>query len=271
MLPSMPSWIRRPLVPWFKSRLAGYWNELVSPILLIRFQLEMQQDYGFGPNEVYFDVEVREFLETCSDDTFINFLDYMLVYGDYEEENAPHSEETDIEFLEQVLSDSGSKWSVMQIGEDYRIVERIPEGVANSMEEALSGSDAAARKLQEAWLDAFGKNPRASIAYYTAVVAVENAALAVMPVNHPEPQLSTLFSILEADDPKWQLTLRDYDKAPGAKSLAAMLRTLLRGHDSRHGAKEYEDVSIEQARAAVMLAATLVWWFRSGIVVPANS
>jgi hypothetical protein len=190
-----------------------------------------------------------------------------MVHVDYEQDDAPQSEESDTAYLEQVLSDSGSKWSVMRVGDDYRITERVPQGVVGAMEEALAGTDAAAQKLQEAWVDAFRTNPRASVAYYNSVVAVENAAFAVIPLNLPEPTLANLFSVLEADMPKWKLTLRDSEKAPGAKALAAMLRALWRGHDSRHGASEYEDVSIEQARAAVMLAATLVWWFRSGVVV----
>jgi len=258
--------MRAPLIPWFKPRLSGHWSDQFFPLLLIRFQLEVQEDFGFESTEVYFD-EVKDFLQECDDNTFINFLDYVLVHGDYGEENAPQSEESDIEYLEQVLSDSGSKWSVTRVGEQFRVTERVPEGVLASVEEALAGADAAAQKLQEAWLDAFGTSPRASIAYYTAVVAVENAAFAVIPVKKTEPTLADLFSLLEADSPKWKLILRDNDRAPGGKALAQMLRTLWRGHDSRHGASEYEDVTIEQARAAVMLAATLVWWFRSGVVV----
>jgi hypothetical protein len=63
--------------------------------------------------------------------------------------------------------------------------------------------------------------------------------------------------------------LRDSDKAPGAKSLAAMLRTLWRGHQSRHGRPDYTDATLEEARAAVVLAATLVQWFTSGVIEPA--
>jgi hypothetical protein len=77
MLPSVPSWMRTPIIPWFRPRLAGHWEDRFIPILLIRFQMEMQEDFGFGPSEVYFEMEVKEFLEGCDDSTFINFLDYV--------------------------------------------------------------------------------------------------------------------------------------------------------------------------------------------------
>lgn len=234
---------------------------------LLAFQLATQSDHGFTAEEAHFPTTVVGWLQKCDDDTFVQFLHFMLWL---ESENGTRY--SGVAVVEEVLSSAGSKWAAANVGGRSVLVERVPEGVLNSVTEALSGTDAASKKLQEAWFDAFGTKPRPSVAYYTAVVAVENAALAVIPVNHPEPQLSMLFSILEADNPKWQLTLRDSEKAPGAKSLAAMLRTLFRGHDSRHGSPDdYKDVGIEQARAAVMLAATLVWWFRSGVVVPVTT
>jgi hypothetical protein len=142
----------------------------------------------------------------------------------------------------------------------------VPDGVRDALSHVLSATDRASLKLQEAWLDAYGTKPRASVAYSHAVVAVETAALSVIPTSVPEPTLSNLFSILEAPQPKWGLVFRDSDKAPGSRTLAAMLRTLWRGHESRHGRPDYADASLEEARAAVALAGTLVQWFTSGIV-----
>jgi len=33
-------------------------------------------------------------------------------------------------------------------------------------------------------------------------------------------------------------------------------------------ARNYKDTSIEQARAEVFLASTLVWWFQNRVVIP---
>lgn len=49
-----------------------------------------------------------------------------------------------------------------------------------------------------------------------------------------------------------------------------MLRTLWRGHESGHGRPDYADATVNEARAAVILAATLVQWFTSGVVAPVN-
>jgi hypothetical protein len=109
---------------------------------------------------------------------------------------------------------------------------------------------------------------RASVAYKHAVVAVEIAALTIIPTGAPEPTLANVLSILESDNPKWQLIFRDDGKAPGGKGLAMMLRTLRRAQESRHGRPDDADASLEEARAAVILAATLIQRFTSGGVVP---
>lgn len=260
-----PSWLRTALIPWFRSRLSPHGDYFASQPL-IAFQLKTRTHYGFTSDGVFFGRQFIPFLEKLDDKTYTNLLDFLLHWKDSAVSwPLPANEEK----VEEPLRAANSEWAVARVGERLRLVQRLPVGVLPVMTEALAGADAATKKLQEAWLDGFGTTPRASVAYYNAVVAVENAAFAVIPVAVPEPTLSTLFSLLEAETPKWKLTLRDSDKAPGGKSLAAMLRSLWRGHDSRHGAKEYEDVSIEQARAAVTLAATLVWWFRSGVVIPA--
>ncbi|WP_412873566.1 hypothetical protein ACL00U_14775 [Curtobacterium poinsettiae] len=264
LVDGFPRWLREPTITWFREKLLSAYEEQFFPAALIRFQLTMRADYGFSPREIYFEDDVRPFLRRCDDATLVNFMDYLLVFGEDDRPEGPNNS-----YLEHILSEGGSKWAVAVVGDEPRLVERVPAGVLNSVQQAAAGADAAAQKLQEAWVDAFGTNPRASIAYYNAVVAVESAAFAVIPLGMPEPTLANIFSLLEAETPKWKLTLRDSEKAPGAKSLAAMLRTLWRGHDSRHGAKEYANVTIEQARAAVILAATLVWWFRSGVVIAA--
>ncbi|OIH97903.1 hypothetical protein [Curtobacterium sp. MCBA15_001] len=265
LVDDFPIWLREALVPWFKRRLVPQGKNWFSSQLLTDFQLAMKGSFGFTAEDVHWSSQMVPWLRTAEDKTFLLFLHYVLWSRSQYQGN-----DAQVADVEQVLSSAGSKWTAGVLGGRSVIVERVPEGVALAVTEALGASDVAAQKLQEAWVDAFGTNPRASVAYYNAVVAVESAAFAVISVGMPEPTLANLFSVLEAENPKWKLTLRDSDKAPGAKSLAAMLRTLWRGHDSRHGAKEYSDVTIEQARAAVMLAATLVWWFRSGVVVEAK-
>ena len=235
----------------------------VSTEFLINFQNASRVDIGFQSN-IYlnWNNQLLPYLREIDDRTFTNLLDYLASSTPFQ----PGTEHP----LERILSEGGSAWTIIRWNNIYaRLTKRVPEGVTEVFHNVLSATDIASRKLQEAWLDAYGANPRASVAYSNAVVAVETAALTVIPVNKQDATLANLFSILEAEKPKWQLVLRDSGKSPGAKSLAVMLRTLWRGHESRHGRPDYTDATLEEARAAVVLAATLVQWFTSGVIKPA--
>ena len=131
----------------------------------------------------------------------------------------------------------------------------------------LSDATLASQKLKEAWTDAYGINPRPSVAYAAAVVAVEIAALNVVPVNKPDPTLGDVITILDTQQKHWSLPFRDNEKAPRIEVLVKLMRLLWRGHSSRHGHPDYKDASDEEARGAVMLAATLVGWLSSGLLV----
>lgn len=123
MLDTFPSWLRTPIIPWFRSRLGASWQERFSPELLARFQMEMQQDFGFGIRGVYYDMEVTQFLRDCDDATFINLIDYLLVHGE-EQGYEVGDEVTDVDFLNSLLSKGGSQWSVARVADE----DRIPGG-----------------------------------------------------------------------------------------------------------------------------------------------
>ncbi|MEB7447280.1 hypothetical protein [Arthrobacter koreensis] len=263
LVEDFPLYLREATFAWLKKATKeshGY----VYADLFVDFQNAYRNDLGFESGVLMnWSEEVLPYLRRLNHEHFTNFLDYVMSRSPF-----PRSAEHP---LERHLSDGGSAWTVTRWNEIYaRLSKRVSDGVTASVQEALSASDAASVKLQEAWMDAYGANPRASVAYHNAVVAVETAALSVIPAGGPEPTLANLFSILEADVPKWRLVFRDSEKAPGAKTLAAMLRTLWRGHASRHGRPEYTDASLEEARAAVILAATLVQWLTSGVVIPTS-
>ena len=230
----------------------------------VDFQNASRTDIGFKADTLLgWKDTVLPHLRMVDDTTFTNLIDYFASITYYSAGSGSHP-------LERPLSEGGSAWTVIRWNQTKaRLTKRVPDGVRQATTAVLSATDAASVKLQEAWLDAYGATPRASVAYSHAVVAVETAALSVIRSGGAEPTLANLFSILEADTPKWRLVFRDSEKAPGAKSLAMMLRTLWRGHESRHGRPDYADATLEEARAAVILAATLVQWFTSGVVVPA--
>lgn len=257
-----PSYLREALFKWI-AKAAHEDRGYIYPTEFIAFQNAARTDLGFrGSGLLSWDGEVLPLLRKIDDATFTNILDYLASITHFSNGAGEHP-------AEQPLSNGGSAWTVIRWNQTKaRLVKRVPDGVRKAVSGVLSATDAASIKLQEAWLDAYGTEPRASVAYNHAVVAVEIAALSVIPAAVPEPTLANLFSTLEAETPKWRLVFRDSDKAPGGKVLAAMLRTLWRGQESRHGRPDYADATLEEARAAVILAATLVQWFTSGVVIP---
>lgn len=259
LLDGFPGYLREAVFPWLKRHVDEE-HSAVSSRFFVEFQNGSRTDIGFK-SDTYLSWRdtVLPHLRTLDDPTFTNLVDYGL-----STEYASSSTHR----LEKVLSDGGSAWTVVRWNRNkWRLTKRVSDGVQQALKEVLSASDIASVKLQEAWVDAYGVNPRASVAFTHAVVAVETAALSVIPVSKSDATLADLFSILEADNPKWRLIFRDSPKAPSGKALATMLRTLWRGHESRHGRPDYADATLEEARAAVVLAATLVHWFTSGVVV----
>ena len=262
LVEEFPRYLREAIFQWMHDSLESS-SGFVSTEFLINFQNASRVDIGFQSNRyLNWNDQLLPYLREIDDAIFANLLDYLASSTPFE----PGTEHP----LEYILSEGGSAWTIIRWNDTYaRLTRRVPEGVTEAFHNVLNATDVASRKLQEAWLDAYGPDPRASVAYSNAVVAVETAALTVIPVNKQDATLANLFSILEAEKPKWQLVLRDSGKSPGAKSLAVMLRTLWRGHQSRHGRPDYTDATLEEARAAVVLAATLVQWFTSGVIKPA--
>ena len=262
LVEEFPGYLREAIFQWMRDALDPS-SGFVSTEFLINFQNASRVDIGFQSNSyLNWNNQLLPYLREIDDRTFTNLLDYLVSSTPFQ----PGTEHP----LECILSEGGSAWTIIRWNDIYaRLTKRVPEGVTEVFHNVLSATDIASRKLQEAWLDAYGPDPRASVAYSNAVVAVETAALTVIPVNKQDATLANLFSILEAEKPKWQLVLRDSGKSPGAKSLAVMLRTLWRGHQSRHGRPDYTDATLEEARAALVLAATLVHWFTSGVIKPA--
>lgn len=256
-----PGYLREAIFGWVRGQI-GVSSGYAYSTKFVEFQNASRTDLGFRAEALLdWTDQIIPHLRKISDPQFTNLLDYLASTGFFQ---------TGVEHpLEPILSDGGSAWTIVRWNGRYaRLSKRVPDGVRSAASNALSATDAASTKLQEAWLDAYGTNPRASVAYSHAVVAVETAALSLMPTGKDEPTLASVFSLLEGENPKWTLIFRDSDRAPNSKTLAAMMRTLWRGHESRHGRPEYTDATLEEARGAVILAATLVQWLTSGVVVP---
>jgi hypothetical protein len=167
--------------------------------------------------------------------------------------------------LEEILSSARSKWAVGERLGRVGLIERVPEGVRLSVEGTIASSETAGHVLARAWSAVHGLVANDSGAYQDAVRAVEIAAIEIVEPSNSQATLGTVIGRLEGDG-DWGLRLREHSKAPHSDLILSMCRTLWFGHRDRHGSVDYSVVTHEEARAAVVLAATLVDWFSSGSV-----
>ncbi|MHC2184816.1 hypothetical protein ACVLV4_000440 [Rathayibacter agropyri] len=223
------------------------------------FQLESRIDIGLRTGVHHtFERDVEPLLRKLTPREFANVLDYMLYYFtgyNYVEVGGK---------LDQLLQMGGSKWQ-LAFGGHQGLVERVPQGVQQAVEETLRAENTASATLSEAWTAAYGVNPNPSNAYHLAVIATEIAALTVMPGMPEDATLGTVITRLE-NQKGWSVPFRDSERAPGVDTLARMLRLLWRGQKDRHGSPDYKTVSQAEAQAGVLLAATLVGWFSAGVL-----
>lgn len=170
--------------------------------------------------------------------------------------------------LDQMLAEAKSVWKVgNRIGTTLGLVRRLPEGVQTGAE-AVFRKPNAGKRLATAWENAFGIKPDPSKAYWFAVKAVEDASAPVVIPNDPAPTLGKVISRMEQGGQYRLPHLREDGRAKTHDVLLGMLRMLWVGQYDRHGGLPEsplpDDVTPDEAEAAVMLAVTLVGWFETG-------
>jgi hypothetical protein len=170
-----------------------------------------------------------------------------------------------VQELEAVLLQGRSRWMVGTRHGKPGLVERVPQGVQDAVEGVIASAGTAGALLAKAWADVHGIASQDSAAYANAVRAVETAAIAVVMPKKVDATLGTVIGQMKADG-DWRLPFREHPDAQSADLLLAMLRTLWVGHRDRHGNPDYSDVTHEEARSAVVLAATLEDWFSAAVV-----
>ena len=174
---------------------------------------------------------------------------------------------TEVTKLREILHHGCSKWTIGQVDQKARLVERVPSGVQDAAEESIAAGGAAGALLGQAWSKVHTYEPDSSGAYAAAVKAVEAASFPALGITDREATLGNTIRAIEGGG--WGLPfVREHSKAPSQDVLLGMLRCLWRGHRDRHGSDDYSDVNHDEALAAVTLAVTLVAWFAGGAVRP---
>lgn len=180
-----------------------------------------------------------------------------------------------IERLAVVLTVSGSAYELTETRRP-QLVRRVDPAVREAVQKGQAeAAPAAGDHLRRSWIAAYGLDPDPNVAYAEAVRAVEAVACPlVVPNASRTPTLGSVLTALrgdlQANQPKWQLTIPDQTGGPAAVgALVSMIELLWHGHRSRHaGSTSSRPNTLEEAEAAYMLAATLVHWLSRGALQP---
>lgn len=157
-----------------------------------------------------------------------------------------------------VLELGGSAYTVTDEG---LIEDAVAPEIAQVRDKALSVSDVASQELVSAWNHAYGRTPDASDAWDHAIKAVESILVPEVSPNDVKATLGKIIGELNAPVQSFEFFLPGSDGSHSTEPLLGVLRCLWANPD-RHGPVQREP-SLEEARAVVTLAATVLNWHRT--------
>ncbi|MDN5687692.1 MAG: hypothetical protein L0G94_13620 [Brachybacterium sp.] len=178
--------------------------------------------------------------------------------------------------IDALLRRGHAAWTVSEpdFPNPRRIIRRLPEGVAETVHDVVSRSEQAGGHLTKAWNCAYGLDEDASVAYSSAIKAVETLACPMIEETRAKPTLGTTYRALrdqnKGSKTNWTFKIDNPDDAEKSVfTIVSMMETLWHGQMDRHGGDpaKTRSVTIEEARAAVLLAATLVGWLNDDYLV----
>lgn len=259
--PGIPDYMRESVIDWFRR---GKYNHETADIgFLLRYQTVAKQDIGMRAGAHVKHGELSQFLRTLDQETFASLIHFLL-----SEIHLPNGRYRDAraEALQKILAEGGSSWMVGTVQGRLGLVERIPSAVAATVENVISSADKASGLLQKAWELAFGANKSPSHAYFDAVRAVEVLSCPLFSPKDKEPTLGKDINVLRNKPTGFEFVMSGSKQATATEHLLSMMQLLWHSQSDRHGSDDYQDVSVEEAQAAVLLASTLIGWFSKGMI-----
>lgn len=245
--PGVPSHLRHPLIGWVRNAVGGY--RLIGDLLIyLRASERMVFDYQ-GLEDAMFTDEAYHLdcIEAC----------LMLLSKKFPDDPRLSGE------LRSLLETGNSMYRVRG---DYAGLEYMvtPELRDTAIKAASRGTPASTH-ITEAWNNAYGRHHDAVKGYGEAIKAVEAAGKGLISPSSGRATLGTMIKDMNAKPGKWDSVFRDKVPDHAVDTVKSMMRTLWDGQTSRHGdSTPTVHETLDQARAAVVLALSLVQLFETG-------
>ncbi|MDA4892868.1 hypothetical protein PFZ55_39000 [Streptomyces sp. MS2A] len=258
LVDGIPPWLDAPLRAWFVDEFEdGDWRGRDRRVdRMQRFDLDARSARPYrdmldhwGASQIWSQISVDEKLR---------MIDWLI------RDNVAQGEEGNEE-LEAVLRAGGSKWKVGHRAGHPGLEVRVPEGLQDAADAAMSLPGDAGRLLSEAWHAAYGMNPQPDLAYRKSIEAVEAVVLPKVTPNDDTATLGKAIGQMRAQG-DWKLPfIKEHKESPSQSVVLGMLQALWSGHSDRHpGTASYIQSTQEASEAAVSLSVTLVNLFSSG-------
>lgn len=213
--------------------------------------------------------EWAEFFAGMGEQSLIDFFDYALHEIEVGSVCRGYARE-----IEKSLQNAHSIYGVGERDGRYCVIERVDPTVQAVVKDAVDESGSAGQSLGKAWGQAYAVHPDPTGAYGNAVRAVETLLCPMVEPDAPKPTLGTSIRVLrdQHSSPKSTWTFKidsKLDPEQPVRDVVSMMTILWNGQMDRHGGDETKTrpVTLEEARAAVLLAATLVGWLKADYLV----
>lgn len=160
---------------------------------------------------------------------------------------------------------SSSRWRIANVDGEWRLAERLPEGVVDATMDTIARGGKAGELLHRAFTAAYGITPNEGEAYKMAVKAVETAAHPLIEPKNTGATLGTMLAVMRNAKQPWTILLDERADHVGnnASFLLNLMQALWDGQEDRHRDGE---VTLAEARTAFHAATTLVAWFTGRLV-----
>jgi hypothetical protein len=192
-------------------------------------------------------------IDEQGDEAILDAIDACLQLRDWQPE--------DLEVLSESLRVGGSLWEVGAGG----LVRRVDRAATAAYEEATAVADTASTELVEAWSNAYGRSPDASDAWDHAIKAVEAVLIPIVVPTQAGAHMGHILGELDHHGDRFQMGLTSKQGITPLQTIVGMLRLLYPNPD-RHIGPDHRVPGLDEAKAVVHLAVTLVQWARDKVL-----
>lgn len=247
LIGGVPPWMYPSVWEWIFAKFLKRDIFNNSPFLDLGLAREVERTFrlSFGQLDPFYD-PASSFLviqTSFSDpDKTINLLGFLLKRSSHE----------DAIKLMEILHQSGSMWSVIATEKGWELVQRVEDLVEQSKNDMPRGL--AQDLLSEAWLLAYGQNPRPSSAYAQAIKAMEAILGELVEPNNKRSTFGTIISKFR--EQRWGISA-DAISDLGTNTLLVDLCNLAwKGQADRHAtdAETFRNVTQSEAELAISVA-----------------